>query len=157
MIGRNFEKLKKTLIFAAVFCISTLTFAQSADKITEILETERLTFGQAAYICVSAVKDVENEDLAYKKMVDDGIISEKYSADDEINLRNFAHFCANTWDVKGSLMLLIFKNARYAFRQMKADGVIRSGADGSKPLTGREALNIVTECLEKYKLKGGAK
>ena len=55
------------------------------------------------------------------------------------------------FNIKGGLMFRLTKGSpRYAFKQMKSDGVISQNYDPSLILSGREALNIYTSCNMLY-------
>lgn len=148
--------MKKQFILVLLSVLSVFCFGQSADKITEIIKSKTVTYGQAGYLCVTAA-GLENDDVseikAKRVLLERGIISsDRVMSDDAITVKEFAWVCANTWNVKGSLMSKIFKAPRYAFRQMKADSVIPAEYDPDRKISGREALNIVTDCIDKYLL-----
>lgn len=142
--------MKKFLIAGAMFFATCLAFSQNADKITEILNSSKLTYAQAAYIAQAAMYSDRTEEQAFAALQKAGIIPNDVSASKEITAKEFAYICSSTWQVKGSLMLKMFKNARYTFRQMKVDGVIPKNTDPNTTLNGHEAINIVTNCAEQY-------
>lgn len=146
------KKITILSIAFAIFC-TTATFAQSADRLTEMIKTKEASWGQACYF--SAVySGFISEDAPYSDAIN--ALKEKgyfNSTPDEaslISLKDYANICVKTFNIKGSLFYTIFKTPRYAFRLLKANGLIPSSSDPSKISTGHEALDLFTICMDKY-------
>ena len=152
--------MKKFYLFTLITCfLLTPIFAQSADEVTKVIETKEVTAGQVAYFACTAagsIKDNATEEDALNTLKK--TLKLKVSSENEIiTCDEIAWIVSNTWDVKGSLMYLIVPSPRYAYKQLKADGVIPSNFDTKRKLTGHEFLNILTKCQEVYKLKNDTK
>lgn len=148
------SKLKKIIIILSVFFVTITVHAQSADVISEILDSEEVTFGQVCYL--SAVQqgfitdDASYED-AINSLYERRQIPERYYEDSVVPMANLAFIYARMWNVKGGLFFRIFKGApRYAFKQLKADGIIADYINPTSIATGVEALNIYTTCAFTY-------
>ena len=64
---------------------------------------------------------------------------------------NLSYIYAQTWNIKGGIMYRIFKSApRYAFKQLKYDGILEKNIDPSRIVTGKEAVEIFNKCKIKY-------
>ena len=64
---------------------------------------------------------------------------------------NLSYIYAQTWNIKGGIMYRIFKSApRYAFKQLKYDGILEKKIDPSRIVTGKEAIEIFNKCKIKY-------
>ncbi|MCQ2241584.1 hypothetical protein [Treponema sp.] len=145
-----------TLLIAAV--LSVCVYAQSADKVSEIISTKEATYGQSAYLTASALGIVKNNatyEDALEILKDKGVVSSSVKASDVINLRELSWLCAYTWKIEGSLMLKLFNTPRYTFRQMKADEVIADSADPMDVPSGRNLLAVITDCIGKYEVNAG--
>ena len=72
-------------------------------------------------------------------------------ADMPVPYANLSYIYAQVWDVKGGIMYRLFKAApRYAFKQLKYDGVLPANADPNHLVSGKEALDVLTMCSVKY-------
>src|SRR5574344_2148829 len=147
--------MKKSLLFCTftlLFSIGTL-YAQSAEQITTILNTDKATYGQIAYIAAvyqGLVPDSADEEQAVKALSKAGIISSSAKPNDVVCLGTVSFICAKATGMKGGLWYTIHPCARYAFRQLKADNIIPATADPAMVITGRDALGIFNGCLKNY-------
>ena len=131
-----------------------LAFTQSADVITELLESDKVSFGQVSYLAAVQMNLLDENDSyenAVKVLVDNDIIPDGEEADTPIPLVDIAYIYSKLWDVKGGLMYRLTKGSpRYAFRQFQSDGIISSDADPAWLVSGAKALSIFTSCVNKY-------
>ena len=131
-----------------------LAFTQSADVITDLLESDKVSFGQVSYLAAVQMNLLDENDSyenAVKALVDNDIIPDGEEADTPIPLVDIAYIYSKLWDVKGGLMYRLTKGSpRYAFRQFQSDGIISSDADPAWLVSGAKALSIFTSCVNKY-------
>lgn len=146
--------MKKILPFLVLLFCAVTMHAQSSDVITEIINADEVTFGQVCYL--SAVQqgfieeDASFED-AINSLYEKGQIPVIQYEDTVVPMVNLAYIYAQMWNIKGGLFYRIFRGApRYAFKQMKADGIFPSNCDPDVIATGRDALNIYTSCAVLY-------
>ncbi len=142
-----------SILFISLFAV--VVFAQSAEKMDKILETEKVTFGQISYL--SAVhQDLIEDDASFEDAVSAlvfaGQLQEGTDPDAVIPLNKIASLYFKMWpSVKGGLMCRITKKApRYAFKQLKEDGVISQNSDPGDYLSGFEALYTLSSCMSFY-------
>ena len=130
-------------------------YAQSADVITQILETDEVTCGQICYL--SAVRqNLISEDDSFEKAVE--VLAEKYQlgnlleADYAADVQTVAYLYMKIWpDVKGGLFYLITGGSpRYAYKHLKALHVISDRYDPHAKLNGMQALNLLTSCMNTF-------
>lgn len=146
--------MKKVLSFLFTVCLAVSVYAQSADVITEILESPKVTFGQVCYLSAVSQGLVE-EDASYDDSINAlyelGQIPQKCFDTQEVPMANLAFIFAQAWNVKGGIMYTITHGSpRYAFKQLKRDGIIATNIDPSKIVSGWEALSIFTNCSFVY-------
>ena len=146
--------MKKKL--SVLFClfIGLSAFAQSADVITELLETKTATFGQVCYIA-AVQKDLVKENASYENAVqalfENRIIPASEDPLAPIPLVDIAYIYSRLWPVEGGLMYRLTKGSpRYAFKQFQADGILSSRQSPSDFVSGAKALSIYTSCVNKY-------
>ena len=147
---------KVFLIQAALLFLGGALFAQSADRLTEAIKTKEMTYGQFAYFAGCA-EGIVSDDASYEESLEvfkgRNLIEDRISASDAIPLDAISYICAETWNISGSLFYKIFPGKRYAFKMLKAKGILSPIADPKKLSGGREAVNIITACIA---LKGDA-
>lgn len=131
-------------------------FSQTADSVTNVIETEEITYGQAAYystVVLGICKDTVpyNESLGILK--EKGAIKIGINEYEKIPMKDLCKILYFTWDIKGSLMLSATKSPRYILKQLKSDGIVPDNMYSDYVPTGHEFLNIITGCLDQYDLK----
>lgn len=146
--------MKKLTGLIVLACVSFFVSAQSADFLTEMLDTETVTFGHASYLCLVHAEP-ENDGLTYSaanaRAVLMGIVSADVSYDEKIPLGKLCAMMAKIFDVKGGALYRASKGApRYAFRQFQVDGIVSRDADSSQKVSGEEFLNMYTRCIRIY-------
>ena len=141
-----------SLVFALFLCLSA--YAQSADVITDILETDEVTFGQVCYLTavqMNIVDDSASYEDAVTALYEHGYIPilEEYQA--PVPAVDLAYLYSKLWDVKGGLMFRLTNGSpRYAFRQIQSDGIVGADVDPAAYVSGEKALSIYTSCINKY-------
>ncbi|MBO4319399.1 MAG: hypothetical protein J5857_02910 [Treponema sp.] len=149
---------RSIFLFAFLFLIAGAVSAQSADRVTEILGEKQVTYGEIAYLAGSELNLVQEKTSyadALKIAVEAGIIKGNPEATDPISYAGLAFACSKTWNVSKSLFYKLSNSPRYAFKQLQSLGIIPSNADPSQTVSGRNALNIITACIEKFDAEGG--
>lgn len=146
--------MKKFLIFCAVLFTGLSLYAQSADVITDILSSNEITYGQAAYISASSQGFIEDEvslDEALSILIEKEQIAEGTEGSEILTIQELAGIYAKTFDVKGGLFYRLTKgSSRYAFKYFKSEGLISGNTDPSICPTGSEALSLFTKCNLRY-------
>ena len=147
--------MKRIISLLLVLFVGGLLFAQSADVITEILESDEATYGQVCYL--SAIhQGFISEEATYEDAVNALLtrsqIPQDVGAYDSVYMANLAFIYVQIWpNIKGGLMFTLTKGSpRYAFKKLKNDGVIPENADPNQIVSGRDALNILTACMMEY-------
>lgn len=147
--------MKKLFCLISVLFVTGCLYAQSADVVTSILETEEVNYGQVCYL--SAIhQNLIEEDASYsdavKALYDEGQLPELVDPYSIVYMANLSFIYMQIWpEVKGGLMYRITNGSpRYAFKQLSADGVLPPMADPKAIVSGREALNILTACMSTY-------
>jgi len=146
--------MKKLIV--AIFSLFLLSsvYAQSSEVITDILNSKQVTFGQVCYL--SAVhQGYIDETASYTDAIE--VLYRKHQIprivyqDTVVPMVNLAYIYSKMWNINGGLFYRIFHGApRYAFKQLKADGIIPANTDPNKIVSGEDALNIYTACSIEY-------
>ena len=146
--------MKKIFIMAVVFLFSLSAFAQTADYVTEMLNTERADYAQVSYlsaVCQGLVDENATYDTAFSLLKKKGQLPSGADETAEVSLGNLSYVMSKLWTIHGGLMFRLTNgSARYAFRQLKVDGIIPPDADPSRKISGTDVLNMYTACQNRY-------
>lgn len=147
--------MRKILSILIVLFIGGAAFAQSADVVTDILNSEEVTYGQVCYLSAvrqGLIQETDSYEAAVEILFNKGQIPEAEDVNAPVYMANLAFIYMQIWpDVKGGLMYRLTKGSpRYAFKQLKTDGVIDAKADPAFTVSGRDALNILSSCMMVY-------
>ena len=131
--------------------------AQSADSLSEMIDSSAVTYGQACYFAAvqaGILDDTATYRQAFDTLMVHGYVPAGHTFMEEISLEHFAFIYAKIWNISGGLFYHLFHNPRYALRELKADGIIPQTGNPTQKLTGHEALNIISAGIERYQTQG---
>lgn len=142
--------MKRTLcITVAGLLIAAAAFGQAAEKVDKILETEKATFGQAAYLIQTALND-GSDGLDFETAFDrfksenKNLIRDSISAEDVIPVKTYAFLLMKAFDIKGGMMYRIYPCPRHAYRDLRYLAVIQDKNNPDALMTGAEMLQILS-------------
>ncbi|MEE1165654.1 MAG: hypothetical protein UHP28_00670 [Treponema sp.] len=151
--------MKKLLICLLSIFVCNFGFSQSADIVTEIIDAPVATYGQVCYLSAcdrGLIQDDATYEDAVKTLFEMGEIPESVKADDTINYERVAFYFSKLWKINGGFFFRVTKgSSRYAFRQLRLDGVIPKYIDPNRIPSGADVLNMYTLGDATYN-KGGA-
>ncbi len=148
--------MKRLYMTMLLCCAAVLPFtAQSADKMTEILEAKTVTYAQASYF-PAVWLDSANEPLSLEQTAQyladrqflPSILGNAGARQTPITLEHLASLCMNAWKLKGGMMYSLTRLPHYAFRELQANGILKSDDDPSLHVDGLRAMNIMYACME---------
>ena len=128
-------------------------YSQSADYITKILDTDEVNFSQISYFVATHLEllpDSATEQQAMNVVSLTKISNIPENPYKSISYKKFAQICMNAWIKKGGLLYTMTKSQRYAFKEMQSMGLIDIKKYQNQHLSGKEALNIMTKCIQIY-------
>lgn len=158
--------MKKTLLCIAVALLgASLAFSQSSEIMTEIIDSEKATCAQISYLpalyanlitesdsakTIGAMSDSKKSATtdAFEALKANAYFSEDADADSEATIAQTAFVYMKALGIKGGLFYTLFPSARYAFKELKAKGLLPIETDPSMKLSGRESLDLFNSCLE---------
>ena len=147
--------MRRVFLTGLLCVLGVCSWAQSADRIMDILNSETVTYGQASYLAATylgLVSDEASDEEAISALIDNSIVKAKYMGNSEaaIPLANFCNICCGAWYVVDSIGYSTFKSPYYAWKELRAFKYIPSQYTQERIITGAEALNIVTRCIEHH-------
>ena len=153
--------MKKSLLLSCLIALfaSFPFFSQSSEQISAILKSEKATCAQVSYLAAvyaNKISDSDSDSQAFDALKSEGYFSDEASADSEVTLAEAAFVYAKALNLKGGLFYSLFKNKRYAYKELKAQGVLPSNSDPSMKISGRDSLDLFNACLSLAGENGGA-
>ena len=136
------------IFFTLLFCLQ----AQSAQKITELISTQKASYGNASWLIAlqaGLAQDDVSEEVALQLLKENAWLPEETKIDDEIKLQDFALLCTRAFDIKGGIFYRLTKNSRYALRELKAMKIISNDSDPKASVSGKQMINILNSCSYK--------
>lgn len=146
--------MKKFFYTLILLFISFSAYSQSNEKISEILSSQQVTYGQVCYLS-AVMQHLIPEDSSYEDAIQALYkvkqLPQLVYAEDPIALVNIAFLYSQIWDIKGGVMYKLTRGSpRYAFKKMKNDGVISQSSDPTMIVSGQKAMSLLTSCLYNY-------
>lgn len=134
---------------SAILFIAPLS-SQSSEKLSELISTEKATYGQAAYLSQVYSGEIDENasfDDAVQNLEEQNILKSGTNPEAAISLSELSFICMKTAGLKGGLFYTLFPGPRYALRELKAKGVVPAGKDPSAKVTGREMIAVFNGVL----------
>ncbi|MBR1722633.1 MAG: hypothetical protein IJ727_09175 [Treponema sp.] len=131
--------------------VSLTIYAQSSEQLSEILKSPAATAGQASYLAAvyaNEIGDDDSEEQAFEALQKKGLFSDELTADSEVTLAQVSYVYMQVLGLKGGLFYTLFPSERYAFKELKAQGILPKEADPSMKMTGRDSIDIFNTCLD---------
>ena len=120
-----------------------------------LLETKTVSVGKAARFVLGAAEllppelsGATAETEAYTIARSKGWV--KTTAENEITLKDLAFLIMKAFELKGGAMYSLFKNPRYAYREMRYRKLIQGKADPAMKVSGQRLLQIIGRTLSYF-------
>lgn len=149
--------MNRKLFFIFIFAIFGFgCFSQNSEKVSELLKSEKISKGQAAYfVCV--YNNIADENIldadAFSVLFERNLFGGKENADEKISLSESCFLIARTVNMKGGVFYSIFRSRRYALREFKALGIVPKTADPQQKVSGSEFLALLNGFAQEGKTK----
>jgi hypothetical protein len=139
--------LKKSACFAVFMVMTGLLFAQTADEIDRILNTQEITYAQASRFILEAASALPAGGDALAAAQENRWLPARAKADDPIRLGELSLLVMKSFGIKGGLFYSIFSIPRYACRELVYLRIIQGRTDPGGRLDGRTFLQILGRVL----------
>ena len=126
-------------------CLGHGLFAQTAEKMDQILESKEISYDQAAFIILPAaglISETASLDEAFMFAWEHKWLRKAKVPEDPISLGELSYLIMKAFDMKSGFMYAIFPGPRYAFRELCYRSIIQGRSDPSITLSGERLLNI---------------
>ena len=143
-------KVFLSIVFLVFMSSAFQLYAQSAEIIDDIIESQSISYGEASYLAVLGTGMADDEadiDAAYTLVSSRDLNKNSKTADQPATLGEFAYILMESLEMKGGIMYRLFPSPRYAVRELAYLGVIDFEALPGNNLKGTEALTMLSELL----------
>ena len=152
---------KKNGFLLLLVLLPAFAFAQTATEMDAMLQTEAVSAAQAARFALGSagllppeLSGAEAEKAAFDMAASNGWI--KIGAEQSVTLKDAAFLIMKAFNLKGGVMYSLFKNPRYAYREMVYCKIIQGATDQSMRVSGQKLLQILDRTLSRTE-EGGAR
>jgi hypothetical protein len=144
--------MKKAWALLVVLAAAALPVAaQSNTILDQVLENPRLSYGQAAYLVLTAAQklpDSASPMQAAEALGAQGWKVRPRGADDPVTLGEYSFLLMQAFSLKGGLFYRLFPGPRYAARELAYRRLIRGDGSPYRMLNGEEALGVLQRLLD---------
>jgi hypothetical protein len=138
------------LVLGALLAGPVLTpglFAQTAAEIEALLETDALTYEQAASFVLRAA-DIGVWGSAFDYAAEQNWLSGKATFDGTASLGEISLLVMRAFNMKGGAFYTLMKTPHYAYRELLNQNIIQGRADSDMAVSGDLLLFIVGRVLD---------
>jgi hypothetical protein len=122
---------------------SVPAFAQTAERLDAILDTERVSFAQAAVIVLPAAGLLDPEVGEIRAFAAAASwLPRRAERDGAITMGELSHLVMRSFRLTGGFMYALFPGKRYAYRALAWRRLLPPNADPGRFVTGGELLHI---------------
>ena len=146
------KRIIKILFCSVFFLLGAFVFAQTAAELDIVLQADTVSAAQAARFVLGAagllppgLSGPAAESTAYETARSNGWL--KSTAGENISLKETAFLIMRAFELKGGILYSLFKNPRYAYREMIYRKLIQGRTDQSMKMSGRRLLLILDRTL----------
>ena len=140
---------KKCLMPVLFFLFTAALSAQTAAELDTLMQTNAVSAAACARFVLGAadllpaeLSGAEAEKAAYELALSKGWT--KAAAGDAVTLKGTAYLVMNAFNLKGGVMYSLFRNPRYAYREMIYRRLIQGRSDPGMKVSGQRLLQIVS-------------
>jgi len=138
-----------------LFSAENLVFAQSAEEIDVLLDTNEVTYAQISYLILNAaqIQDVSSPDAAFNYAVQRNWLPRNASMQDKARLDTMALLVMQAFSIPGGVMYSITRSgsyalaAHYAYRELVYINIIQGRVSPQMKISGDQLLYIVNSVL----------
>jgi len=146
------KRIIKMLFCSVFFLLGAFVFAQTAAELDIVLQADTVSAAQAARFVLGAagllppgLSGPAAESTAYETARSNGWL--KSTAGESVSLKETAFLIMRAFELKGGILYSLFKNPRYAYREMVYRKLIQGRTDQSMKMSGRRLLLILDRTL----------
>ena len=138
-----------TLLIIILFTASFIHAQSTAREIETLLETNAVTYAQAARFVLEAspaAAAFEKEE-AFRYAQERDWLPKEVAAEDQARLDGISKMILEAFGIGGGIMYTLTKSPHYAYRELVYMNIIQGRVTGSMPLSGERLILITGRML----------
>ncbi len=143
--------MKRVYVATVILCfVAGALSAQAADRIDGVLAEPALQYGSAAYVLlgVNGLVDPDaSAEQAIEVLENLGFAIEGKSPHDAVNLGELSLLVMRVFEIDGGLMYTLFRQPRYAARELEFRGIIQGRAFPEMAVNGERAIRVINRAV----------
>jgi len=147
---KSYLSKKNFILLVLIFLLGSM-YTQEASYFSGIIESDAISWEQASFL-ILAGGEILSEDVAPRDAWDELLSTYWFSnvpeRDSRITVAEFCGIATKTLGYKGGLFYSLFKNNRYAFRDLRFKAIVPAHLDPQAKLKGLDALSITERLME---------
>lgn len=151
--------MKRLLLMG--LCLASLGVANLASQSNEFLDVligaPTVRGDQAAYLVLVASENLPedaDQTRAFEMLGDLGWVPGGMTAESVVTWSDLAYMCMKAFGMNGGILYRLFPGPRYAYREMRYQGILQGRMDPGTPVDGTGALRLAGRILD---VKGAGK
>ena len=148
---KHFHARRFYILIVLWLAYATNLCAQSNQTIDRLLDERPATFGDAAYVILSAAGLVPEEssgEEATSVVADRKLLPKTPLPTEPVTLGQVCFLIMKTQGMKGGLLYTLFPGPRYATRELASLGLLKGFTHPSRVVTGEEVMWILGAVLD---------
>ena len=143
----------KVFLLSLLITIPSFLFAQTAERIENLLEQNRVSYRDAALMVLEASGRLDpakqtSADNAFSFAMQRGWLPKDAQAKNDAKLGGLSLLVAQAFEINGGILFSLFKNPHYAYRAMVYRGIIQGRADPQMFVSGDLLLYMVNKVTD---------
>jgi hypothetical protein len=144
--------MRKTwAVFIVLLSAAASISAQSNSILDVLLDKPEASFGDAAYLALTAVKaipETANAAQAVEALKGTGWKIGMHAPDSAVTLGDYAHLLMTAFKMQGGILYSLFPGPRYACRELAFLNIVSVDARPLRSVSGEEAVRILGKAME---------
>lgn len=137
------------------FCLAIPAFAQSNERIDELLGQREARVDSAAYIALSAgglIGEGDSPERAFALLLEEGWLDGSRKPEEPVLIDEFSFIVMKALNLPGGVLYTVFPGRRYAYRELVFLDVVNGSGGPGRTMSGEEVIRILRGALAR---KGG--
>jgi len=138
--------LKKGIVLAILGFLGVAALsAQTAAEMETLLETQAVTYAQAARFVLEAAEAavIADPEEAFRFAEEQNWLPKGASPETEAQLDGISLLCMRSFDLKGGFLYSLMKNPHYAYRELVYQSAIQGRADPHMAVSGYQLIFMI--------------
>jgi hypothetical protein len=151
--GKTNRIVLTLFLFACyLFFGSGFLYAQTADRIEQLLTQKSVSYKEAALLALQAAGRIDPDagtsaEEAFNVAMEHGWLPNGIEADQAVRLSGLSLIVMKAFDIKGGAFYLLFKNQHYAYRALVYKGIVHGRVDPQMIVSGDLLLYTINRAM----------